>query len=207
MSLFVKICGLTAADTVAAAVAAGADAVGFVFADSPRRISIERAREITRGLPARVIRVAVMRHPTQAEVDEVLAAFAPDWLQTDAADFARLDISPGIVPLPVFRDAPMLDAAALAAAPRVLFEAPVSGAGQRADWVRAAELARSTRLVLAGGLDPANVAAAIRQVAPWGVDVSSGVEARRGVKDRDKIAAFIKAVRRVSRGSGETDAG
>ena len=100
----------------------------------------------------------------------------------------------GVAPMPVFRDSATLDAAAVAAAPQALFEAPVSGAGQRADWTRAAELARTTRLMLAGGLDPDNVTAAIERVAPWGVAVSSGVEARRGVKDRDKITAFIRAV-------------
>jgi phosphoribosylanthranilate isomerase len=99
--------------------------------------------------------------------------------------------------MPVFRDSASLDADAVAAAPQALFEAPVSGAGKQADWGRAAELARTTRLMLAGGLDPANVTAAIRQVAPWGVDVSSGVEVRRGVKDKDKIAAFIEAVRKT----------
>jgi phosphoribosylanthranilate isomerase len=176
-----------------AAVEAGADAVGFVFAESPRKVSVDMAREIASPLPAHIIRVAVMRHPTQAEWDEVAVGFCPDWLQTDAEDFARLKIGEEVIPMPVFRDSAVLDAAAVAAAPQALFEAPVSGAGQRADWARAGELAHTTRLMLAGGLDPDNVAAAIAQVAPWGVDVSSGVESRLGSKDRDKIAAFIQA--------------
>ena len=193
MAVFIKICGLTSFEMASAAVEAGADAVGFVFAESPRKVSVAAAREIASRLPANVIRVAVMRHPMQAEWDEVAAGFRPDWLQTDAEDFAHLDIGADVIPMPVFRDSAALDAATVAAAPQALFEAPVSGAGQQADWQRAAELARTTRLMLAGGLDPDNVAVAIAQVAPWGVDVSSGVESSRGSKDRDKIAAFIQA--------------
>jgi len=193
MAVFIKICGLTSFEMASAAVEAGADAVGFVFAESPRKVSVAAAREIASRLPANVIRVAVMRHPMQAEWDEVAAGFRPDWLQTDAEDFAHLDIGEDVIPMPVFRDSAALDAATVAAAPQALFEAPVSGAGQQADWKRAAELARTTRLMLAGGLDPDNVAVAIAQVAPWGVDVSSGVESSRGSKDRDKIAAFIQA--------------
>ncbi len=195
MSVFVKICGLTSSDIIHAAIEAGTDAIGFVFADSPRRISVDRAIRLSRHLPAHIVRVAVMRDPTQAEWDEVATGFRPDWLQTDAADFARLAVSESVVCMPVFRDCGSLDADAVAMASQALFEASVSGAGQRANWDRAAELARTTRLMLAGGLNSANVMAAIRQVSPWGVDVSSGVEASRGVKDQDKIAAFIEAVR------------
>ncbi len=180
---------------VGAAIDAGADALGFVFADSPRRVTVEQACRIARSLPVHIVRVAVMRHPTQTEWNEVAGGFGPDWLQTDAADFARLVIDKDVVQMPVFRDLPSLDTDAVAAAPQALFEAIDSGVGQQADWGRAAELARTTRLMLAGGLDAANVAAAIRHVAPWGVDVSSGVEVRRGIKDKDKIAAFIEAVR------------
>lgn len=193
--MFVKICGVRSAGIAGAAVEAGADAIGFVFADSPRRVSVAQARRIARGLPSGVVRVAVMRHPTQAEWDEVIEGFRPDWLQTEAADFLRLGACPDVVPLPVFHDDPVLDRRAVASTPQALFEAPRSGAGQVADWRRAAELARTTRLMLAGGLVADNVAAAIRQVSPWGVDVSSGVESRRGRKDTAKIAAFIEAAR------------
>ncbi|MDP6450647.1 MAG: phosphoribosylanthranilate isomerase [Lentisphaeria bacterium] len=199
MAVFVKICGLTSPELVAAALEAGADAIGFVFADSPRRVSVDLARNIARDLPAHIVKVAVMHHPTQTEWDEVATGFRPDWLQTEVADFARLTVDARVVQMPVFRDAESLDADAVAAVPQALFEASVSGAGQRANWDRAAELALTTRLMLAGGLDPGNVAAAIRQVSPWGVDVSSGVEVRRGVKDRDKIAAFIEATRSTER--------
>ncbi|MCP4926690.1 MAG: phosphoribosylanthranilate isomerase [Gammaproteobacteria bacterium] len=195
MAVCIKICGLRSPETVAVALEAGADAIGFVFANSPRRVSVDLARRITRDLPAHVVKVAVMYHPTQTEWDEVAAGFRPDWLQTEAADFIRLTVDQSVVHMPVFRDAESLDADTVAALPQILFEASVSGVGQRANWNRAAELALTTRLMLAGGLNPGNVAAAIRQVSPWGVDVSSGVEVRRGVKDQDKIAAFIAAAR------------
>jgi len=208
MAVFIKICGLTSPAMAVAAVEAGADAVGFVFAESPRRVSVDAARDIAGQLPADVIRVAVMRHPTQAEWDKVAAGFRPDWLQTDAEDFLNLNIGDNVTPMPVFRDSASLDATAVATSPQALFEAPVSGAGQQTDWVRAGELARTTRLMLAGGLDPDNVATAIAQVEPWGVDVSSGVESRRGVKDQDKIAAFIAAAKKAKTGNTEhPDAG
>lgn len=195
MTVFVKVCGLSTVADVTAAVDAGADAIGFVFAESPRRVSVDEAARLTRDVPASMVRVAVMRHPTQAEWDDVAAGFEPDWLQTEAGDFDALDVADSVQRMPVFRDVAELNVEALGRAPRVLFEAARSGAGERADWDTAERLATSTQLMLAGGLDPDNVAAAIRKVRPWGVDVSSGVERSRGVKDPDRIAAFVNAVR------------
>jgi phosphoribosylanthranilate isomerase len=190
--VLVKICGLTTLDAVEAAVAAGADAIGFVFAPSPREVSPERAAELCAGVPTRVKRVAVMRHPAPALVRSVLHAMAPDWLQTDAADFAEIELPPGCAPLPVLRTG----ARATDSAPaRVLFEGPTSGSGAVADWNEARELARGRELILAGGLRPDNVADAIRAVRPWGVDVSSGVEQSPGKKDPVKIREFVARVR------------
>ena len=92
MSLLVKICGLKSAADVDTAVAAGADAVGFVFAESPRRVTPAKASAASRDLPAAVRRVAVMRHPTNTQWRAVLDGFRPDVLQTDAGDFATLDV-------------------------------------------------------------------------------------------------------------------
>lgn len=197
MSTFVKICGLRTPEAVAAAVAAGADALGFVFADSPRRVTPAEARALCAGVPGHVLRVAVMRHPSPAEWQAVAETFAPDWLQTDAGDLPALVLPPGVRSLPVFRDRPDFDPAAAAGADLVLFEAAESGQGAAADRGRAAALARRTRVILAGGLNPDNVAEAIRAVRPHGVDVSSGVESARGIKDLGRIAAFIAAVRAV----------
>jgi len=199
--MFVKICGITTEEALAAAVAAGADAVGFVFAESPRRVAPERAAALCANLPAGITRIAVMRHPDAAAVSDVFETFAPDWLQSEAEDFAGIALPPDCVALPVFRNGhvpPAFGATNGAAAPipaRLLFEGAVSGTGETADWKEAKALAAKTQLVLAGGLNPDNVADAIRAVRPWGVDVSSGVEKRRGVKDPDRIKAFVARVR------------
>ena len=193
--MFIKICGLSTPDDVAVAVAAGADALGFVFASSPRQVAPEQARGLCGSLGGRVIRVAVMRHPDAADWARVRDVFRPDWLQTDAEDFAalgRLECEP----LPVYRNA----APAGGRWPdRILIEGARSGQGERADWPGAARAAARTRVILAGGLDCGNVAGAIEAVRPWGVDVSSGVERERGVKDPAKIREFIARVRASER--------
>lgn len=187
--MFVKICGVTTRAALDAAIGAGADAVGFVFADSVREISPERAAALTRGLAAPPIRVAVMRHPSAERLARVVDVFAPDWIQTDADDLAALTLRAGLAALPVYRSGRALPASGLPA--RLLYEGAVSGSGRRADWLEARELAGRAEVVLAGGLSPDNVARAIREVGPWGVDVSSGVEAAPGVKDPRKIRAFV----------------
>jgi phosphoribosylanthranilate isomerase len=188
---FVKICGINSEAAAAAALEAGADALGFVFAESPREVTPERARELAAGVPATVKRVAVLRHPPRALWRRVLDVFAPDWLQTDAEDLVAIRLGGGCVALPVYRDgrAPPSPPA------RMLFEGAKSGSGRTADWEQARALASRTELILAGGLDAANVADAIRRVRPWGVDVSSGVEKRRGEKDPQMIHEFVARVR------------
>jgi phosphoribosylanthranilate isomerase len=190
--MWVKICGLTTAAAVEAAIEARVDAIGFVFAPSVREILPESAAALARPARGRVRCVAVTRHPTQAAVDEIVRVFAPDLLQSDAQDLARLQLPPGLETLAVVREGgalprPLPD--------RILFEGPASGRGAVSDWGVAAALARRTQLVLAGGLNALNVAAAIAQVRPFGVDVSSGVEERPGVKSRAAIMSFIEAVR------------
>ena len=193
MSVFVKICGLRDAETVAAAIDAGADAIGFVFAESPRRVSVEQAFEAVSGVGASVKRIAVMRHPSKRDWQEVLEYFAPDILQTDIEDLAELDVPPHVQAWPVFREGGRIPAQDL---PYVfVYEGQSSGAGETVDRVRAAEISKKGRMVLAGGLDSGNVARAIRKTHPWGVDVSSGVESSPGVKDKEKIRQFIGAVR------------
>lgn len=203
MSTWVKICGLTSREAVQAAVEAGADAVGFVFAASPRRVTPAEARELCAGLDARVTRVAVMRHPAADEWAAVRDEFAPDWLQTDAGDYAALEVPERCARLPVYRDDAELAAVSTEMPARFLFEGARSGAGERADWAAAARFAARGELVLAGGLSPENVEEALAAVAPWGVDVSSGVERAPGDKDPARIAAFIERVRRWDRRSKE----
>lgn len=191
--VWVKICGLTDREAVAAAAEAGADAVGFVFhSASPRHLEPAVAAVLAAHVPAGIARVAVFLHPSQAEVDAALAAVEPDYVQTDAADFDYLRLPQGPRALPVLRSG----VAAPAGLPaRFVYEAALSGAGQRADWTMAHDLATRGGLVLGGGLDAHNVAEAIRAVAPFGVDVSSGVELERGRKDPRLVMAFVAAAR------------
>ncbi|HEY5807644.1 MAG TPA: phosphoribosylanthranilate isomerase [Povalibacter sp.] len=200
MTLWIKICGLTTDEGVAAAVEAGADAIGFVFAPSRRQVTAQRAAVITRSVPANITRVAVMQHPAQALLDEVWETFRPNVLQTDASDLGGLVVPVGLTVLPVVR-AGHVPPATLPS--RLLFEGPVSGTGMTADWNLAASIARQTQLVLAGGLQAANVGDAVRRVRPFGVDVSSGVEREPGVKDVNRIQEFVRAARAAGNGADQ----
>jgi phosphoribosylanthranilate isomerase len=192
--MFVKICGMTSPEAVAAAVEAGADAIGFVFAaESPRVVTPERAKELCASVPANVLRVGVMRHPHKDQWQRVLEVFEPNWLQTDAEDFKWITLPPACTALRVYRDT---NAPADSDLPdRLLYEGTHSGSGRVADWDEASGLARVAEVILAGGLTADNVADAVRFVRPWGVDVSSGVERERGVKDPAKIKEFVARVR------------
>ena len=195
--MFIKICGLKTEAAVQAAVDAGADALGFVFADSPRRVSPEHAAALTKGLPHSIARVAVMLHPAIDEWNQVRDVFAPDWLQADAVDFAPLKIPKSIGRLPVYRDRDdtNFNQENFKWPEHVLFEGARSGVGMQPDWDHAAQIARHTCMMLAGGLTPENIREAVIHVHPWGVDVSSGVETSPGIKDLNRIAAFIAAAR------------
>lgn len=193
MKQLIKICGLRHAASVEAAVEAGADALGFVFASSVREVSARHAALIASSVPRHVLRVAVMLHPTVPHWREVEAIFCPDVLQTDAADFDYLEVSPDIVRWPVLREGATPPAQAFSGA--FVYEGKASGSGDRVDWQVAANLARKGRMILAGGLNCDNVAHAIEQVAPYGVDVSSAVESAPGIKDPKLIHAFVAAVR------------
>jgi|TARA_B110000263_G_scaffold43911_1_gene35832 phosphoribosylanthranilate isomerase len=190
--MFIKICGLSTENDVQTAITAGADALGFVFANSPRRISPNHASALCKNAGDHIIRVAVMHHPTPQEWGKVQSIFAPDWLQTDYEDLQSLELKE-CMPLPVFRTGRVSDEKKWPQ--RMLFEGADSGAGKKANWEEAAFTAASTQLILAGGLTTENVARAIQTVRPWGVDVSSGVEVSRGTKDPSKIQQFIAQVR------------
>ena len=196
MKTLIKICGLTTQESVDVAVQSGADLIGFVFAKtSPRCISPEQARQLSEPIPEQVKTTAVMLHPSDAEVQEVFDKFPADYLQTDAEDFASLNLPEGCRPLKVYRDFPEFDPSDID--PRVLslFEGKNSGAGELVNTSRAMEVARHSPIILAGGLNPKNVASLLQVVQPQGVDVSSGVESEPGVKDVQKIRDFINIVR------------
>jgi len=191
MSLVVKICGLQKRRDVAAAVEAGAGAVGFVFARSVREIAPALARASSNLVPCDVKRVAVMLHPSNEEWIRVLDTFEPDVLQTDAADFDTLDVPHFVERWPVYREGisrPVGDGI-------YVYEGPNSGHGETVDWSAAAELAKSGKMILAGGLSVTNIAVAVETVKPFGVDVSSAVESSPGEKDPELIKDFISAAK------------
>ncbi|HEY4340777.1 MAG TPA: phosphoribosylanthranilate isomerase [Steroidobacteraceae bacterium] len=190
--LWIKICGLTDAAAVNAALAAGVDAIGFVFAPSPRQIEPAQAARLAASARGKALCIAVTRHPKQELLDQILREFKPDGWQTDINDLSVLRVPRNLPILPVLRSG----SPALESPPRrFLFEGPLSGQGVTSDWREAATLAGQAQLILAGGLHVDNVGAAIASVRPFGVDVSSGVEALPGRKSPQLIAAFVAAAR------------
>lgn len=192
---WIKICGLTDAQAVSAALEAGADAIGFVLASSVRQVDARSAAALAAPARGRARIVAVTLHPTQALIDEMLEQLRPDVLQTDVEDFAQLTLPSTLARLPVLRAAVHTPPA------RFLFEGARSGSGQPSDWQQAARLARRGELILAGGLNADNVRSAIASVRPFGVDVSSGVEHEPGRKSPQRIAQFITAARSAFAGA------
>jgi phosphoribosylanthranilate isomerase len=190
--MWIKICGLTTPDAVAAALDVSADAIGFVFAKSVRQVTPDVAARLAAPARGRAVCVAVTRHPTQQDIDDIVSIFKPDVLQTDVGDLANLRLPAHLGLLPVYREG---RDTSNTLPPRLLFEGGTSGAGIPCDWTAARIVARRTQLVLAGGLNPTNVAAAIAAVQPSGVDVSTGVEVRPGVKSPVEIANFVRAAR------------
>jgi phosphoribosylanthranilate isomerase len=195
MTPWIKICGMTTPEAVEASLNARVDAIGFVFAESIRQLSPVKAAILAAPARGRVLCTAVTRHPTQQAIDEIIAVFNPDLLQTDVEDLPGLRLPSQLQVLPVFRrwhdNGESLPA-------RLLFEGPASGTGIPCDWVSARQAARKSQLILAGGLNATNVATAIAEVSPFGVDVSSGVEERPGIKSQAEIARFVAAARSLS---------
>ena len=196
--MWIKICGMTTPEAVAAALEAQVDAIGFVFAPSVRQITTDKASKLAEPARGRVACFAVMLHPTQRQVDDIVTNFRPDCLQTDAQDFPALNLSAfkGVTKLPVVRSGTRLPSPLPA---RMLFEGPVSGRGIAFDWCEAKTVVSRAQVILAGGLNESNVAAAIRAVRPFGVDVSSGVEVEPGLKSPEKIMRFAQAARAAFR--------
>jgi phosphoribosylanthranilate isomerase len=217
----IKICGLSTVDHALAAATAGADMIGLVFARSRRQVAPEKASHIVGALRqhpagARVRAVGLFVNTEVAHINDIIEQCGLDYVQLSGDETPqqavgiqrpvlkslRLDGSPHeaawlrAMRQPAEQGAPLM----LAPCP-LLVDAHVpghyGGTGTLADWARAAELAQQQPLMLAGGLTPHNVAAAVAQVQPWGVDVSSGVE-HNGGKSPALIEAFIEAVRAIA---------
>lgn len=202
MRVRVKICGFSEPEALDAAVQAGVDAVGFVLDPSPRQLSMEVAARLIARVPPDVDTVAVVGRPDLKELLEIHERLAPRWIQIMADAMPPVADRAGLRLIPAFEDGADLVARVRSytemsgeAQPLLLVDGPRPGSGIQADWSRVAALASESRLVLAGGLRADNVAEAIAQVRPHGVDLSSGVERIRGVKDPDMIREFMAAVR------------
>ena len=210
MPTLVKICGLSSPETLLATIAAGADMAGFVFFEkSPRHIDLETARTLGALAQGRLSKVSLTVDAGDDALDEIVGALAPDMLQLHGAESpARVGAVKARFGLPVIKAIGVATAADLAAARAyegvadvLLFDAKPApdaavpgGAGVSFDW----DLLRNINTknwMLSGGLDPENVAEALRRTGAPAVDVSSGVERARGVKDSERIAAFVQAAR------------
>jgi phosphoribosylanthranilate isomerase len=198
----IKICGITRPADGAAAAQAGADAIGLVFYPrSPRFLSLERALEIRDALPPFVQVVALFVNPDAAQVAQVIGRVKPSLLQFHGEETPRFCEEFGVPYVKACRVKAGVDLLEylrpFSRAAGWLLDSHVAeygGVGESFDWSLAPAV-RERPIILSGGLAPANVAEAIRRVKPWGVDVSSGVESAKGVKDARKIAAFIAEVR------------
>ncbi|MFN2644720.1 MAG: phosphoribosylanthranilate isomerase [Burkholderiales bacterium] len=198
----VKICGITRGADAEAAAEAGADAIGLVFyPPSPRYLSVERAVEIRNALPPFVQTVALFVNADAAQVAQVIGRVKPALLQFHGEETPQFCAQFGMPYVKAARVRQGIDLleylrpfATAAAWLLDSFVAEYGGVGERFDWSLAPQT-RERPLIVSGGLDIGNVAEAIRRVRPWGVDVSSGVESGKGVKDAAKIAAFIAEVR------------
>lgn len=198
----IKICGITRLADLHSAAEAGADAVGFVFyPPSPRCLSVAQARALRREAPAFLSTVALFVNAPRADVERVIGEVRPDTLQFHGEETPQFCESFGLPYIKAGRARPGFDLLeywrAFASAAAWLADTWVEeygGVGARFEWALLPRQ-RERPLVLSGGLTSANVGAAIRAVRPWAVDVSSGVESAKGIKDAARIAAFVTEVR------------
>lgn len=199
--MFVKVCGTTSEEDALLAVAVGADAIGFIFAPSPRQVAPQLAADIAKRLPREVLTVGVFRDQVPSQVVEIVNHAGLRGAQLhghESPDDTRYVASRVPFTIKAFGAGDVaIKQAADYGAHAVLLDAPSPGSGQVFDWRLAEGVRDGSRLVLAGGLDPSNVAAAIERVRPWGVDVASGVELDEcpGRKDPVRLRAFVEAAK------------
>ncbi|HWW52603.1 MAG TPA: phosphoribosylanthranilate isomerase [Acidimicrobiales bacterium] len=201
MSVFVKICGITSEEDALLAVAMGADAVGFVFAPSPRQVQPPVVADIVKRLPPEIMTVGVFRDEAPQRVIDLVnktGLFAAQLHGHESPEVTKAVKEHVRFVIKGFAASEKaLDHYADHHADAILIDAPSPGSGQLFDWSLSDRVSDRTRLVLAGGLTADNVAEAISAVQPWGVDVSTGVESTPGHKDAVKLRAFLAAAKAV----------
>lgn len=197
--MFVKICGITNEDDALLAVAMGADAIGFVFAPSTRQVSAQVVYDITRRLPPEILTVGVFRDEHPDRVFDIVARSGVKAVQLHGSEtvstVAALAENVRWIIKSVVAGSREARVANTYGTDLILVDAARAGGGEVFDWRLTDEIPSGLRLILAGGLTPENVAEAVAYVRPWGVDVSSGVEAEPGRKDALKVKRFIAAAR------------
>ena len=197
--MFIKICGTTSVEDALLAVSLGADALGFIFAESKRQVDVATVAAIVPQLPAETIAVGVFRNESAEHIREIVKAAGLTGVQlhgSEGPEVAQALHDTIAFLVQVFTaDDPRLERLDDYPIDAVLLDSPTPGSGATFDWSKVADLPQRHRVVLAGGLNAANVAEAVERVRPWGVDVVSGVEASAGRKDPDALAAFIETAK------------
>lgn len=210
--MFVKICGITSEEDALLAVAMGADAVGFIFAPSPRTIAPSISRDIAKRLPPEILTVGVFRDESPRRAVEIVngaglrAAQLHGHETPDVTRWVRSRV-PFVIRAFAAGD-PQLDRADDYGADAILIDSPRPGSGRVFDWSLAEGAPDGRRVIIAGGLTPANVAGAVDRVRPWGVDVATGVEVdggEPGQKDARKVKAFIDVARAAAPAGHHSD--
>lgn len=200
--MFVKICGITSEDDALLAVAMGADALGFVFAPSVRQVPVQQVYDITRRLPPEILTVGVFRDEHPKRVVEIVhkAGVKAAQLHGNESDEAVAEVAQAVpfVIKAFAAGSPRVAQAGSLATNTILLDGSTPGSGHLFDWSLVGEVPEGMRVILAGGLDPDNVADAVQTVDPWGVDVSTGVEQAPGKKDALKLKRFIERARAAS---------
>ncbi len=199
MSVFVKICGVTNLDDALLAAGLGADAIGLNFAVSPRHVEMDVARQIVERLPPGVLAVGVFRNQSREEVVATAGSLGLRAVQLHGSETPEdcrwvAERVPGMIRAFAIAD-PALTGGADYGAHRLLIDSPQPGSGQVFDWSNLEHVLSGRPFILAGGLNPENVAEAIDVARPWGVDVASGVESEPGRHDPSKVRRFITNAR------------
>lgn len=198
---WIKICGITTEADALLCVGLGADALGVIFAPSPRQVSLQIATDIVRRVPEETLVVGVFRDEAPVRVVDIANKVGLRAVQLHGVE-SRHDVAYvaeriGTVIKAFPATSPLISHFADYGADLLLIDGPSPGSGQVFDWRLADGVVDSARLIVSGGLRPDNVAGAIEQVHPFGVDVASGVESAPGVKDPLAVRAFVEAVRSV----------
>jgi len=207
--VFIKICGITNEQDALLAVALGADALGFVFAPSPRQVAPSKVREIVRRLPPEIVTVGVFRDELPKRINDIMQEAHLQGAQmhghesvgvtAEISAASRFSIKAVVAGSP---DAARADEYGCDA---ILVDGLSPGSGEVFDWQLMNEIPLGLRLIISGGLHSENVAEGIDRLRPWGVDVSSGVEKSHGLKDPIKMRQFIANARAAAREIGDTD--